>query len=142
MTKKTRLLLLFLLLFVAGFGLSSYLRNNPQEKVSQTLSTETPQGQTTFIIDYGDGKKETASFTPRLVQTVFDALKEIAQQKGIVLDTKQYDFGIFVKAIGGYESSNEKAWIYFVNGASGTVAADQHQIKAGDLIEWKYTKPE
>ncbi|MEK7113169.1 MAG: DUF4430 domain-containing protein [Patescibacteria group bacterium] len=141
MTKKLRLILLFLLL-VIGFTLFSFLRNKSQTENLQSYPAEVPQSQTTLVIDYGDGKRESSSFVPRQGQTVFDALKEIAQQKGIVLDTKQYDFGIFVKAIGGYESSNEKAWIYFVNGASGTVAADQHQIKAGDLIEWKYTKPE
>ena len=34
------------------------------------------------------------------------------------------------------------AWIYFVNGQSGSVASDQYQLKEGDLVEWKYVVPD
>lgn len=137
MTKKLKLLLLTLLLVFTGVALFY-----KQQSSSQIPKKETVQGQSTFIIDYGNDKRESMTFTPRPEQTVFDALKNFAQEKEISLDTKQYDFGIFVKAIGGYESGSDKAWIYFINGNSGTIAADKQQIKAGDLIEWKYIKPE
>jgi hypothetical protein len=34
------------------------------------------------------------------------------------------------------------AWIYFVNDESGQIAADQYQLAPGDIVEWKYIKPE
>ena len=74
--------------------------------------------------------------------TAFDALKNLAEKENISLETQQYDFGIFVKSIDGKESSAETAWIYFVNGESGTVAADLYKLKPGDVVEWKYIKPE
>ena len=65
----------------------------------------------------------------------------MTEEKGITLEIQQYDFGVFVKTIAGYPSTANKAWIYFINGNSGTVAADKQEIKAGDLIEWRYIPP-
>lgn len=137
MTKKFKLLLIALFLVFTGVVLFS-----DRQKAPTLPKKEATQKQSTFIIDYGDGKKESATFTPRPDQTVFAALKVVAQEKNIPLETQQYDFGIFVKSIGSYKSSAEMAWIYFINGSPGTIAADKQQINAGDLIEWRYVKPE
>ena len=65
-----------------------------------------------------------------------------AKEEGQVqFDVTEYDFGIFVNSINDLESSNEKAWIYFVNGESAQVAADQYQLESGDIVEWKYITP-
>ena len=137
MTRKLKLILL-LSLFVFAVGFFIY-KNKP---VPQPPTTEISQTQAVFIINYGDGNLVTTSFVPRPGQTVFEALREVSEEKDIVLETQQYDFGVFVKAIGGYQSSAEMAWIYFINGNSGQVAADNQVITNGDLVEWKYVKPE
>ena len=135
MTKKLKFLLLALLL---AFGLGLFY----SQKTPQPQKKESAQTQAAIIIDYSDGKKESASFVPQSGQTAFDALKVLAEEKNISLETQQYDFGVFVRAIGGYPSSSEHAWIYFVNGTAGVVASDQQEIKPGDIVEWRYTKPE
>lgn len=137
MTKKLKLLILLLVVASAAFGL--FYRKSA---APQTPKNEAVLGQATLVMDYGDGKRETVSFAPQPDQTVFDTLKLVAEEKKIALEIQQYDFGVFVKTIGGYKSSAEMAWIYFVNGTAGTIAADKQAIKAGDLIEWKYIKPE
>jgi hypothetical protein len=65
----------------------------------------------------------------------------MAKQKNLGLKTKQYDFGVFVEQIGTIANTKDKSWIYFVNGKSGTVAADKQSLNAGDTIEWKYITP-
>ncbi len=75
------------------------------------------------------------------VYSPFSILKEALEQNNIPLEIKNYDFGVFVKSINALESSNEKAWIYFVNGESGQVAADKMDLKEGDLVEWRYITP-
>jgi len=47
-----------------------------------------------------------------------------------------------VESVDGLVNSASQAWIYFVNGEAGQVAADQHQLTAGDRVEWRYTKPQ
>ena len=73
--------------------------------------------------------------------TAYDLLK-MAESEGLVeTEVEEYDFGVFVKAINGLKSSKDKAWIYFVNGESAQIAADQLVLKPGDLVEWKYISP-
>ena len=74
-------------------------------------------------------------------QNAFQALSEAAKKQNLELKTKQYDFGVFVEAIGTLANTKEKSWIYFVNGKSGTVAADKQSLTAGDTVEWKYIAP-
>lgn len=137
MNKRLKYFILLLIILLAGVSLFYSVKRTPD-----VSKVEVAQTQATLVIDYGSGNKVASSFIPRPGQTVFDALKSVAEEKSIALDTQQYDFGVFVKAIGGYESSAEMAWIYFINGASGQIAADKQEIKAGDTVEWRYTKPE
>ena len=37
--------------------------------------------------------------------------------------------------------SAQMAWIYHVNGESGTIAADKMKVNPGDTVEWKYIPP-
>lgn len=136
MNKKLKYLLLGLVLLLAGATPFFSTKRFPE-----TSKVEVAQSQATLIIDFGGGNKISSSFFPQSGTTVFDALKKVAEEKNITLETQQYDFGIFVKAVGGYKSNAKKAWIYFVNGAPGQVAADKRGVKAGDTIEWRYIKP-
>lgn len=87
-----------------------------------------------------DGEK-TATYSSIVAQTPYEALTKIASQEQIPVQTKQYDFGVFVEAIAGIENTKDKTWIYFVNGKSGEVASDKYVLKQNDTVEWKYTTP-
>jgi len=67
-----------------------------------------------------------------------DGLNMLAESQNLDLITKQYDFGTLVESIAGLESSSSKAWIYFINGESASVGADQYILKDKDIVEWKY----
>jgi len=74
-------------------------------------------------------------------QNAFQALTQEAAKQRLEVKTKQYDFGIFVEQVGTLANTKEKSWIYFVNGKSGTVAADKQPVAPGDVVEWKYMTP-
>ena len=95
-----------------------------------------------LVVDYGEGDPVVYSIEIAEGSTAFSLLKNITEKENISLETQQYDFGVFVKSIGGKESSAEMAWIYFVNGEAGTIAADQMNINPGDSVEWRFIKPE
>lgn len=86
-----------------------------------------------FLIEY-------ETINKRLYQP-FSILKEALDQNNIQFETETYNFGVFVKSINGFESTGKKAWIYFVNGESGQVAADKMELKKSDIVEWKYIPP-
>ncbi len=90
-----------------------------------------------LTVDFGDGKISTKSAEFGEELSVYTLL---TKQDEFQLETKQYDFGVFVKSIDGYESTAFKAWVYFVNGKSGDIAADKYALKVGDKVEWKYLK--
>jgi hypothetical protein len=142
MTKKLRIatfsILGILLLFVAFAFLST--RNTPTPNTPSPTPTPTTieeKNKATLTINNGSGSKTyTYEFTGE--RTVFDALKDIAEVENIDLVTEQYNFGVFIKSLDGYENDQYSAWVYTVNGESVMVGADQKMINDKDAIEWKY----
>lgn len=94
-----------------------------------------------LIIDFGNNEPKKFNLNITSTDTAFSVLKASAEKENIILQVKQYDFGVFVEKIGDFESSAKKSWIYYVNGESGQIAADQQKLKNGDKIEWKYEIP-
>lgn len=90
-------------------------------------------------IEFSPDNTETVTVSD--ATTAFSALEKAAMEKQVPLTVKQYDFGVFVERIGTYSASQQKAWIYYVNGQSGDVAADKKIIQPGDQVEWKYETP-
>jgi hypothetical protein len=93
-------------------------------------------------IDFGEGEGVDYEGEFKCDETVFGLLERVAGKEGLELVTEQYDFGVFVKAIGGAEGDAKRAWVYSVNGEAGQVAADVRQLAEGDHVEWKYTELE
>lgn len=116
-------------------------------KASPVTAPEPPENEiqmeqkATVSVDFSDESVISNEFEISNETTAYSLLQKIAESMDLELETTQYDFGVFVKAINGRESTAEMSWIYFVNGNSGDVAADQKQINAGDTVEWKYLAP-
>ena len=151
MDKRLKLLLVSLAAIFVGFILAWFkifgVVQTPQSFKLNTIdvsSTPTPQmeNNATLKIDYGEENISSYSYDFSGDKTAYDSLKETLDKNQIPMEITNYDFGIFVKSINGNESTAEMAWIYFINGVSGNVAADQTKIKSGDIIEWRYIKPE
>ena len=135
-----KLLGLFVLFIGAGasvYALNSNKIDNVDNPSVEGVQTES---QVVVVIDFGD-RQEEGEVSIGTDETAYSVLEQLAVDKNIELSTKQYDFGVFVESIDGKESGTEMSWIYFVNGESGNVAADQKQVMPGDKVEWKYVKP-
>ena len=123
--------------------LSSILipRFNNSETDAPPITTPSEPKSILFVLDYGENNITTYNLEINEDATVFSLLENITDKENISLETKQYDFGVFIESIGGKKSSSDAAWIYFVNGESGQIAADQQKINPGDVVEWKYIAP-
>jgi len=140
MKNRNNLLLALLIgiVLLAFFYLARPNISTPGEPVP----SQNEVSNATISLDFGDENQISKALPLDDNSTAFSLLNDLAQSESLDLETRQYDFGIFVKAITGYESSAEKAWIYYVNGESGQVAADQKKINSNDLVEWKYIEPD
>lgn len=70
--------------------------------------------------------------------TALQLLQSAAAEYNLRLNIQTYDFGSFVSEIETASSSSKFAWLYYINGESAQVGADQYALEPGDLIEWKY----
>src|SRR3989304_7858985 len=111
-----------------------------QALMSQMLERLNPTAQlekmVTVMVEF-DGLRESV-IASASAQTPFSAL----QQLKLPVEIKTYPFGVLVESVAGFTNSTARAWIYFVNNQAGQVAADQHQLTAGDTVQWRFTKPE
>lgn len=94
-----------------------------------------------ITLDFGNKEIKTGELVADASDTAYSILEKFTEKEDISLETTKYDFGVFVKKIGTFESTAKKSWIYYVNGESGQVAADQVKLKNGDKVLWKYETP-
>ena len=71
--------------------------------------------------------------------TAFDVLKFYAEEHGVVLKVKEYDFGIFVEGIGDKIGDKNNFWLYYVNDKPANASADMVEVKPGDVIKFEWT---
>lgn len=134
---------IILLLWIASwFKFFGIVGDNKMQQTASPSPTQEASQNAELVITFDDGSTVTFTKEKAVDETAFSILKEVTDAKSLTLETTQYDFGVFVKSINGEESSADKSWIYFVNGQSGQVAADQYKLKPGDKVEWKYVVPE
>lgn len=124
----TGLVLFFLAVFIGW----NFAHITPKQQIHNSASS------VTFVINNGES---VATYDGVIAATVYDALVRVASQTAVPIGQKQYDFGVFIEKIGDKANTKDKAWIYYVNGVSGDVAADKKVIKPGDVVEWRYEKP-
>lgn len=128
-------------LLVVGLAACQLQTTAPAEMpITQEKQVLQPQSPVTLMIDFGD-RVATYSSMPETSSTVLSVLKSIAEREQFILETKTYDFGTLVDSIGGKVNNNTRAWIYYVNGKSGEVGAQEKRVSWGDVIEWKYIPP-
>lgn len=134
---KQLLIILFFVVFASV--VTSYFKDNifPSKPIENKLE----KSQTTVKIVFED-KEFESTYELSEDSNAFSLLQRIAEENDIEIVSKQYDFGVFVQSIDGLESNADMSWIYFINGESGQVAADQMKLKDKDIVEWKYIKPE
>jgi hypothetical protein len=132
----------FIIFFYKIFGVIQPTQEASPDNINQSKTLQDPISQNiTLRVVYENGKTTEFAEPFKDKANALSILEDFSDENGISLDTQQYDFGVFVKSIDGFESSTEMSWIYFVNGESGSVAADNYTLNPGDVVEWKYLPP-
>lgn len=116
--------------------LEQLIRSGDSTQSSVAPDSQLPQVSVTINFE-----TEKKNYTDIAAKNPYEALLTAAAKDKLEVGTKQYDFGIFVEKIGSTASKEDRAWIYYVNGKSGDIAADKKELKTGDSVEWKYEKP-
>jgi len=136
--KKYLIPILVVLLSIGLLMFRNYNLSSQIDIIDQPTGYET---RVTLTIDFGNKEIKNFRVITNSDDTAFSILKATLEKEEIKIETIQYDFGVFVKKIGDFESTTKKSWIYYVNSESGSVAADTYKIKNEDKILWKYEVP-
>ena len=136
---KNKLIILITIVSVLGFYFLKNAQSGRKEIESPQTSKETITVKPAITLVVNDGER-IATYSGVTAQNALEILTNVAEKEQIPLVTKKYDFGTFVQKIGDKESGTAMAWIYFINGKSGEVAADKAILTKGDTVEWKYMK--
>jgi len=81
------------------------------------------------------------SFQINSGDTVYDVLKKSSDINKLGLVTKDYDFGKSIDGIGDdLAGTDNKYWLYYINGEMGMQSVDKQEVKNNDKIEFKYEK--
>ncbi len=135
--KKYLFPILILTLAIGSFLFKKYNFNNIPTPAQNTGYEQ----RVSLSIDFGNQDIKNYDLIIKAEDTAYSILKNTTEKEKINLETKQYDFGVFVKKIGTFESTAKKSWIYYVNGESGQIAADKNFVKNNDKILWKFEAP-
>jgi len=114
------------------------------QRISQELFQKIAQKKIFYIINKGDNQKLEFKINPNSKSTVFSLLKNLSEKKNFEISYKIYpEMGVFVESIDNLKNGRDgKYWQYWVNGKLPMVAADKMAVKRGDILEWKFEKPQ
>lgn len=134
-------IVIFMIVSLFGSGWWSAKKPAPPRPAGGPPTLTPEAGGMKIILDFGNGAaSQTYTLQEPGATTALGALRQLASENNFPVQVKESDFGVLVEAIAGVENSQEQFWMYYVNGQLAQTAADQYQLKAGDLVEWKYEK--
>lgn len=111
---------------------------SPTDQISQP---ENIKKTVSLIINNGQDNPQKFTSEFRQGMTAFDLLKDQTTQQNLNLETKEYDLGIMIEAIGEQENGQQgKYWLYYVNGQMPQVSADKTALQSADQVEFKFEK--
>jgi len=138
---QIRLGLIIVLITIFLIGLFWQLENSL--KIESPATEQVIQGRVLYTINKGEGDISEYQIEIYSTSTVFALLEELAGKGNFEIKTTFYpEMGVFVESINGLKGGTDnKWWQYWVNGKLGEKAADKKQVKAKDIIEWRFEVP-
>jgi hypothetical protein len=138
---QIRLGLIIVLITIFLIGLFWQLENSL--KIESPATEQVIQGMVLYTINKGEGDISEYQIEIYSTSTVFSLLEGLAGKGNFEIKTTFYpEMGVFIESINGLRGGmNNKWWQYWVNGKLGELAADKKQVKAKDIIEWRFEVP-
>ena len=111
---------------------SDILKN--YDKLDKGLQSDEFVPQSGKILDETEFEVESG-------KTVYDLMVKATEEKGIKLDAKKTDYGMYIDGINSVATGSVGAnsgWMFKVNGKDSAVGADACKLNAGDKVEFFY----
>ncbi len=110
-------------------------RKNQVSLASNVAGATLEKFSFTQTISFGGAKpdvSEPVEFTAG--ESAFDIMSRTH-----TVQTKKYTFGELIETIEGIANGTDnKYWIFYVNGAQSTIGAVEYKVMPNDTIEWRF----
>lgn len=125
----------------ANIGILTNTNSINQQILDQTNYKENMVSKVTATVEIDFGNKTDTFSIESINNTVYGFLLEAAKIGGY--DVKATYYGSFdsllIDSIANIQNGQDnKYWIYYINGESGSVAADKQIVEDDDLIKWSF----
>ena len=109
----------------------------PTSHEEQPSSVQHPQPQSTHVtMIVGSQRYVIDSSATSTVLAIMQRAK--SSESGFSYTSKDYpSLGVFVDSINGTSQSDNKYWMFYVNGVQSPVGISHAQVHPGDTVEWK-----
>lgn len=115
------------------------IKENLPEKETEISQQDVVKDEVVLVIDYGNGISQNFDIEFVEGMSAFDLLSDRIEE--LRLETKIYDIGIFIEAIGDKKNGQDgKYWMYYVNEEMPMVSADNMELKPDDRVEFRFEK--
>ena len=131
------------IIMLAGVWLLFFQEFNQPASIGQVEIEIEKEIKNEATLTINSGEENIQIFESEFKQgtTAFDLLKNKAEETGLILETKVYDFGTLVETIGDQKNGDEgKYWLYYINNEMPMVAVDKQELNPGDKVEFKFEK--
>ena len=132
--KKIYLVLAALLLLTVGSGCA---QSSNQGEVKGTAQVVQQEAKVTLKIT----ADTTQSYEIKVQDgsSALDLLQKASSENGFTVIVEDSSYGKFISAIADKKGGTDnKYWMYYVNGQQAQVGAADYKVKAGDVIEFKF----
>jgi hypothetical protein len=121
---------------LCSFFSISYLKTKEISPPSTQIESNTKKDYITLDINGFKYKSEIVG-----IKKVYEIMEKLKEDKKITFEEKTYSgMGKFIEEINGIKNNGEKNWIYYVNNKKANIGISNYEVKAGDIISWKYEK--
>ena len=93
-----------------------------------------------LLIDDGSDNPIEFALEVSASTTAMDLLQEASLTAGFVLESQEYDFGVFVEAINNKRNRQDnKYWLFYINDELSQLTPDKVTVNPEDKIEFIFT---
>lgn len=134
--------LLVLSVYTSYSAQSDIKINNENQSISQSEISVTVSVNCKNAVSYGADVPEymlhNKAYTAAAGSTAFDVMKAVCSENGISLNYGADKYIVGINGLNQFDCGEQSGWLYYINGESAMVGADEYVLENGDSVEWRY----
>ena len=115
-------------------------KDNPIGTITMTIECKVLIGEESKYVPENGIILDKTSFEIEEGDTALKILREAASKYNLQLEVKNGYYVLGINNLYEKEFGDLSGWMYYINGKSASVGANEYVPKDGDLIEWRFTR--